>query len=94
MRINFAYQFAFTTITGTTVDFTTYANMACNATTGVCPMLDSLNALLLHGTMSASTRAAILTALAAVPAGATQGLTMARTAIYLITSSSQYQVEY
>jgi uncharacterized protein (DUF1800 family) len=94
LRINFAYQFAFTTITGTTVDFTTYANMACNATTGVCPMLDSLNALLLHGTMSASTRAAILTALAAVPAGASQGLTMARTAIYLITSSSQYQVEY
>ena len=36
----------------------------------------------------------ILTALNAVPAGATQGLTRARTAIYLITSSSQYQVEY
>jgi uncharacterized protein (DUF1800 family) len=93
LRINFAYQFAFTTIAGTTVDFSSYGNMACDPA-GACPMLDSLNTLLLHGAMSASTRASILTALNAVPAGATQGLTRARTAIYLITSSSQYQVEY
>jgi len=93
LRINFAYQFAFTTIAGTTVDFTTYGNMAC-VPTGSCPMLDALNSLLLHGTMSAPTRAAIVTALSAVPAGATQGLVRAKTAIYLITSSSQYQVEY
>jgi uncharacterized protein (DUF1800 family) len=93
LRINFAYQFAFTTISGTTVDFTSYGNMAC-VPTGACPMLDSLNSLMLHGTMSASTRASILSALNAVPAGATQGLTRARTAIYLIASSSQYQVEY
>ena len=93
LRINFAYQFAFTTIAGTAVDFSSYGNMACNPA-GDCPMLDSLNTLLLHGAMSASTRASILTALNAVPAGATQGLTRARTAIYLITSSSQYQVEF
>ena len=54
LRINFAYQFAFTTIAGTTVDFTHLREHGLRSTTGVCPMLDSLNALLLHGTMSAS----------------------------------------
>jgi hypothetical protein len=56
--------------------------------------VDALNALLLHGTMSSSTRSAILTAVNAVPTGTNQNLQRAQAAIYLIASSSQYQVEY
>jgi hypothetical protein len=48
---------------------------------------------LLHGTLSSSSRASILTAINAVPAGASQSMTQAKTAIYLIVSSSQYQIE-
>jgi hypothetical protein len=55
--------------------------------------VDALNALLLHGTLSTSARNSIITAVNAVPSGSTQNLVRARTAIYLIASSSQYQVE-
>ena len=90
VRINFANSFAFGPVgTGTTVSFTTYANMAATNTT---QMVNSLNALLLHGTMSSADSTAILTAVNAVPAGANQSLLQAETAIYLITSSSQYQI--
>jgi hypothetical protein len=91
VRINFANSFAFGPVgTGTTVSFATYANMA--ATSGTGPMVDALNALLLHGTMSTSDRTAILTAVNAVPAGTNQSTLQAETAIYLIASSSQYQI--
>jgi uncharacterized protein (DUF1800 family) len=90
VRINFVNSFAFSTLgTGTTVSFTTYANMASNPSA----MIDALNALLLHGTLSAAAKTAILTAVNAVPAGTNQNLQRAETAIYLIASSSQYQVE-
>jgi uncharacterized protein (DUF1800 family) len=90
VRINFVNSFAFNTLgPGTTVSFTTWANMASNPSA----MIDALNALLLHGTLSAASKAAILTAVNAVPAGTNQNLLQAETAIYLIASSSQYQVE-
>jgi uncharacterized protein (DUF1800 family) len=89
VRINFVNSFAFSTLgTGTTVSFTTYANMASNPSA----MIDALNALLLHGTLSAASKTAILTAVNAVPTGTNQNLVRAETAIYLIASSSQYQV--
>jgi uncharacterized protein (DUF1800 family) len=91
LRVNFAFSFAFGSVgTGTTVDFTTYTNLASDPNA----LLDALNSLLLHGAMSSSTRASILTAVNAVPTGSTQNATRAKTAIYLILSSSQYQVEY
>jgi uncharacterized protein (DUF1800 family) len=91
VRINFADSFAFGPVgTGTTVSFATYANMA--ATSGTGPMVDALNALLLHGTMSTADRTAILTAVNAIPAGTNQSTLQAETAIYLIASSSQYQI--
>ena len=91
IRINFVNALVFGSIGGgTTVDFTAYASLAADPN----PLLDSLNALLLHGTMSASARASILTAVNAVPAGANQNLNRAKAAIYLIASSSQYQVEH
>ena len=74
----------------TTVDFSAYANQASTPT----QMLASLNTLLLHGTMSVDMQNSILTAIAAVPAGTNQAATQAKTAIYLIATSSQYQVAH
>lgn len=57
-------------------------------------MLDELNRKLMHGTMSADMRNTIRTAILAVPsATAANHLTRARTAVYLIFTSSQYQVQ-
>ena len=54
-------------------------------------LVEQLNLLLLHGTMSAAMRDSILRAVTAV--AATNPLKRARTALYLVASSSQYQVE-
>jgi uncharacterized protein (DUF1800 family) len=90
-RVNFANSFVFGSIgSGTTVDLTAYANQASNPTA----LLDSLNTLMMHGSMSTEMRASILTAMQAVPAGQNQSLQQARTAIYLIGTSSQYQVQH
>jgi len=91
VRINFVNSFAFGPIgAGTTVNFTTYTNLATSS--GTTAMVNALNALLLHGTMSSADQTAILTAVNAVPSGPNQALTQAETAIYLIASSSQYQI--
>jgi hypothetical protein len=95
VRANFVNSFVYSTSsigTGTTVNFTTYASLAANPNaTG--QLLDQLNALLLHNSMTADARASILAAVNAVPAGTSQNLQRAEAAIYLILSSSQYQVE-
>lgn len=93
VRANFVNSFVYGSIgSGTTVDFTAYANLAANPNaTG--QLLDSLNALLLHNAMTSDARASILAAVNVVPAGSTQNLLRAEAAIYLILSSSQYQVE-
>jgi uncharacterized protein (DUF1800 family) len=94
VRANFVNSFVYGSIgAGTNVDFTTYANLAANPDAGG-QLLDSLNTLLVHGAMSSSARASILSAVNAVPAGATQNLLRAKAAIYLILSSSQYQVQH
>ena len=54
-------------------------------------LLDWLDDLLLHGTMSAPMRSSILVAVNAVPAS--NRLKRVRTAVYLVLTSSQYQVE-
>ncbi len=54
-------------------------------------LLDKLNRVMLHGTMSAAMRTEILTAINAV--AATDLKRRAQTAIYLIAASSQYQVQ-
>lgn len=54
-------------------------------------LLDALNQKLMHGTMSAQMKNTILTAVQAVPS--TTPLVRAQTAIYLIATSSQYQVQ-
>jgi len=75
---------------GTTVDFSSYATQAANPNA----LLGSLNTLLLHGSMSSDMQSAILTAMQAVPASSKQGLQQAQAAIYLIGTSSQYQVQH
>ena len=93
-RYNFANTFAFATIApiatlpgaiGTQPDWTALTNVAGDANA----LLDKLSTLLLHGTMSAATRAAIIPAINA----ASDPLTRARTAFYLVATSSQFQVE-
>jgi hypothetical protein len=74
----------------TKVDFSPYSALAG----APAQMLASLNTLLLHGTMSANLQSSILNAVAAVPAGTSQALEQAKTAIYLIATSSQYQVAH
>jgi uncharacterized protein (DUF1800 family) len=57
-------------------------------------MMDELNRKMMHGTMSTEMRNTILTAVLAVPsATAANHLLRAQTAVYLVLTSSQYQVQ-
>lgn len=86
-RVNFVNTLVYNSLASTTkVDFTPVSSAGTPD-----QMVDLLNALLLHGSMSDPTRQAILTAVAAV--NPTDTKNQARAAIYLVASSSQYQVE-
>ena len=94
VRANFVNSFVYGSIgAGTKVDFSAYATLAASPDASG-QLLDSLNALLLHGSMSSSARSSIVTAVNAVPTGTNQNLQRAQTAIYLILSSSQYQLQH
>jgi hypothetical protein len=54
-------------------------------------MADWLNTLFLHGTMSSQMKTSIVAALGALSATDTKD--QAKAAIYLVTASSQYQVQ-
>jgi uncharacterized protein (DUF1800 family) len=58
-------------------------------------LVDALNARLMHGTMSTQMNASIVAAVTAITNAnaTTQALQRTQTAIYLVASSSQYQVE-
>jgi len=91
-RINFVNSFVYGSIgSGTMVNFTPYATLA---TTDVNQLVESLNVLLLHGSLSPLARARILAAVNSVPGGTNQHLNQAKAAIYMIASSSQYQVDH
>ncbi len=96
-RANFVNNIAFSRIatganslTGTSIDLTEMQALAA-ADTSSNQLVDALNTKLLHGTMSAQMKSTILTAVQAV--ASTDPQTRARTAIYLVASSSQYQVQ-
>ena len=73
--------------TGTTIDLSYFASVA-----GVpSRLVDELDGLLLHRSMSPAMRDAIVTAVNAVPSS--NALLRARTAAYLVATSPQYQVE-
>jgi len=72
---------------GTKIDYSIYQAMAGNPS----GLVDALNARLMHGAMSASMKTSIVNAVTAISSGDPGGRT--RTAIYLVATSSQYQVE-
>lgn len=95
-RANFVNKMIFTTIPipvsanapqGTSIDLSPVQALAGNP----AQLVDMLNNLLMHGTMSPEMRSSIVEAVSAVPNS--NPLKRARTAVYLIATSSQYQVE-
>lgn len=73
--------------TGTQLNYATYQAQAGTPEN----LVDMLNAMMMHGSMSASTRASIIDAVNAIPADDPSSRT--RVAIYLVGTSSQYQVQ-
>jgi hypothetical protein len=75
---------------GTTLDLGPFSSVAADP----AKLLDMLNALLMHGAMSSQLRSEIIGTVTALPANtAADQLNRARTALYLILTSPQYQVE-
>jgi hypothetical protein len=72
---------------GTKIDYSTFQALAGTPQ----QLVDALNARLMHGTMSSQMNASILTAVNGISSGDPGGRT--RTAIYLVASSSQYQIQ-
>ena len=97
-RTNFLYILIFEGITpnatdalrGTSIDLSEAVAFAGADASGN-QLLDYLNTKMMHGTLSAAHRSAILTAIAAVPAN--NPTLRAKTAVYLLSASSQYQVQ-
>ena len=95
-RINFVNTIVFGTInpdstvygaTGTQVDWSALAAVAADADT----LVDKLDRLLTHGTLSMQAHDTIVTAVNAI--SASDAVARAKTAFYLVATSSQYQVE-
>jgi len=105
-RANFMNRFVFTSPpigvalpdapSGTAIDFSDLQALV-SADPSSNQLLDALNRRMMHGTMSASMRSTIMTAVNAVtvssPPTAAQTLSRVRQAVYLIATSSQYQVQ-
>ena len=73
--------------TGTQVNYSRYQCLAGNPT----QLVDALNAGMMHGTMSQLAKNNIVAAVNSIASSDPAGRT--RTAIYLVATSSQYQVE-
>ena len=86
-RVNFLNSIVYGTISsGTKIDLTPVINAGTPD-----QMADWLNTLFLHGTMSSQTKQSIVTALGALSSTDTKD--QAKAAVYVVTSSSQYQVQ-
>ena len=94
-RANFVNRVIFSTIaaappnrpSGTSIDLAPWDPLASDPN----QLIDALNQLLLHGVMSEEMRQSVMTAVTSVPASNRR--LRVRTAIYLIATSSQYQVQ-
>ncbi len=75
---------------GTSVDFSDLQALSTADSTGNL-LVDELSRRMLHGTMSAAMKSTILTAVTAV--ASSDPLGRARQAVYLVATSSQYQVQ-
>ncbi len=71
---------------GVNVDLTPYVNLAGNPQ----QLVDTLDAVLTHGALASADKAAIVTAVTGIVSSNPQA--RARTAVYLVATSSQYQV--
>ena len=96
-RANFANTIVFSRVNvsanaplGTALNLAEMQALAA-ADTSSNQLLDALNTRMMHGAMSANMRNTILTAVQTVPS--TNPLLRAQTAIYLIATSSQFQVQ-
>jgi hypothetical protein len=97
-RINFFNTIVFGTITvsspnrpnGTSIDLAPLQALSTADATGG-QLVDELNRKMLHGTMSSQMRASILTATTTV--AASNPLGRAKQALYLVATSSQFQVQ-
>jgi len=98
-RTNFVNRFVFTAIpvtvstdapNGTTLDFAEFQAISASDPTGAA-LVDELNRRMLHSTMTPAMRTNILNAVAAVAVADT--LTRVRQAVYLVATSTQYQVQ-
>jgi uncharacterized protein (DUF1800 family) len=97
-RDNFVNRVIFSTIpaappnrpNGTSIDLSAWVALADDPNI----LIDTLNTLLLHGTMSDDMRQSVMTAVTSIPAANDSNRRMrVQTAIYLILTSSQYQVQ-
>jgi hypothetical protein len=77
---------------GTSLDFSDLQAISLSDTTGNA-LVDELNRRMLHGTMSPAMKSTILTALAPTSATNQTDLARVRQAVYLVATSSQYQVQ-
>lgn len=77
--------------TGTQLNYSSYTAMATNP----AQLVDALNSRLMHGTMSSAMRTNIINTVTAITNAnaTTQALQRTQTAIYLVATSAQYQVE-
>jgi uncharacterized protein (DUF1800 family) len=95
-RVNFLNTIIFSSLGGTTVNFDPFASLATNPDSPG-QLYDVLSVLFLRGTMSAEFRDSLRRAVNAVPASnpptQDQLRARARTAIYLVAASPQYQVQ-
>jgi uncharacterized protein (DUF1800 family) len=78
--------------TGTQLNYSSYQAQAANCTgTSSCQLVDMLNTNLMHGTMSSSMRTSIINAVTGI--ASSDAASRTRTAIYLVATASQFQVE-
>ncbi len=75
---------------GTSLDFSDLQALSTADSTGG-QLVDELNRRMMHGTMSAQMRSTILTAVTNI--AASDSLNRSRQAVYLVATSSQYQVQ-
>jgi uncharacterized protein (DUF1800 family) len=75
---------------GTSLDLSELIQLAQADPTGN-QLLDGVNAKMMHGTLSSGLRTSLLNAVAAVPSS--NAALRAKTAVYLLAASSQYQIQ-
>ena len=101
-RTNFVNRFVFTSIpvpvsnpnmpNGTSLDFSDLQSISTADLTGNA-LVDELGRRMLHGTMSAQMKSTLLPAVTSFTTGTDMHLNRVRQAVYLIATSSQFQVQ-